>query len=137
MIYNVKPNAATGLDDKQLIPVTDGTYYTSEMDNKNHGDQFLNYQTGDFVLCFYDSDGVTPITPTFGTITPTMSPIDNIWMEPGVGDTVIDATEVIVEGDGSATFSIPVFVGGAKQGKIVLAGITGATYVKAEFRRFK
>ncbi len=137
MIYNVLPATDTGLDDKQLVPVADSTYFTESMVKKSHGDRFLEAQTGDFVICFYDADGVTPVTPTAGTVKPEMSPIDNVWMEPGVGTITIDAADIRVDSDGLSSYTIPVFVGGTKQGRVTLADIAGATYFKAEFRRFK
>lgn len=125
--FNVKHEA------DNLVPVADGTYYTQTTE---HIDSEISYQSGDFSLCFYAADGVTPVTPTGGTVKPEMSPIDNIWLEPGVGDVTIDASNVIVESDGVAAFSMPVFVGGAVRGRIHLSGITGATFVKAQFKRF-
>lgn len=136
MIYNVNPNAPTGQDDTKLIPIADGVHFTETM-IKRGSDQFLEFQTGDFALCFYDADGVTPITPTGGTVQVAMSPMEGIWMAPGVGDPIITASEVIVEAEGLATYVTPVFLGAAILGRITLAGITGATFVKAQFRRFR
>jgi len=131
MIFNVVSDTFN-----ELVPVTDGSYYTRAI-NETGYDGLLEYQTGDFALCFYGADGVTPGTPTAGTITPLMSPVENIWLAPGVGDTSISATTVTVESDGIATYNLPMFIGGAIQGRIDLSGITGATFVKAQFRRFR
>ena len=132
MIYNVIPATPTGEDDELLVPVTDGSSFTISMLERNK-----NLQTGDFALCFYDADGVTPITPTAGTVQVDMSPMENVWMAPGVGDATIDATAVIVDGDGLATYTTPVFLGAAYQGRVTLTGISGATFMKAQFRRFQ
>lgn len=132
MIYNVIPATSTGEDDKLLIPVADGESFTIKMNGRN-----AELQTGDFALCFYDADGETPITPTAGTVQVDMSPMENIWMAPGVGDATIDASSVVVNGEGLATYTTPVFLGAAYQGRVTLSGITGATFMKAQFRRFK
>lgn len=136
MIYHVLSNDENRKLGDYLVPVTDGSYFT-ESSNKKGDDIFMEHQTGDFALCFYASDGVTPVTPTGGTITPYMEHIKNVWQAPGVGDASIDATSVIAESDGIATYSVPVFLGGAIRGRMDLLGITGATYVKAQFRRFR
>ena len=136
MIYHVVSNDEDREVGDYLAPVTDGTYYTKKSD-KNGDDIFIEHKTGDFALCFYDADGETPVTPTAGTIAVYMSPFADTWLEPGVGDKVIDATTVKAATDGIATYNLPMFVGGAVQGRIDLSGITGATYVKAQFRRFR
>ena len=51
MIYNVNPSAPTGQDDTKLIPIADGAHFTETM-VKRGSDQFLEFQTGDFALCF-------------------------------------------------------------------------------------
>ena len=131
MIYNVLTNDE---EKSSLIPVTDGSYYTGSM---VRGDKYIDYNDGDFAIVFLGTDGVTPITPTAGTIVPAMATADNVYMLAGVGSTTINAAEVICEADGIATYTVPVFSGAAKVGKITLAGIVGASYAKAEFRRFK
>lgn len=124
--FIVRDNAGS-----DLVPIADGSYYTISTELKNDE---LQFQSGDFVLAFYDADGTTVVTPSGGIITPLMSPIAGQWMSPGVGDTVIAATDVIA---GIAVYTIPVFVGGAIQGRVDLLGIAGATYMRAEFRRFR
>ena len=110
------------------VPVTDGTYTTFDKPGSD-----ISYQTEDgvFVIAFYDaSDNV--VTPTAGTITPEMSPISGQWQSPSDGDTTINATEVEV---GLSSYTIPRFAGPAMQGRMTLAGITGASYCVAYFWR--
>jgi len=129
MIFNVLTNDTAK---SPLIPIANGVYYTRSM--VLH-DKSLEFNSGDFAIVFYAADGTTPVTPTGGTIVPVMSPIDGIWLGPGLGDSTIDATKVIASTDGTATYSTPTFSAGAKQGRITFAGILGATYAIAEFRR--
>lgn len=115
-------------DGDKSLPVTDGTYTTfdepgSEVD--------VRTESGVFIIAFYDANG-DPATPTGGTITPEMSPINGQWLAPGSGDASIDATTVIA---GSATYSIPTFEGPAREGRITLSGITGVSSARAFFWR--
>jgi hypothetical protein len=131
MIYFVQ---AENTDDFPLIPVADGSYYTGSM---VIADKFIEHDRGDFAIVFFDEDGVTPITPTGGTVTPLMAVTEHIYMQPGEGDLTIYAKECIVESDGIALYNVPTFAAGAKRGKVTFKGITGATFAQAEFRRYK
>lgn len=105
-----------------VLPVADGTYFTEA--NMPEG-----FENGQLVIAFYDaSDAI--VTPTAGTITPQMSPIKDQWHASSNTPT-IDATMA----GATAAYTIPVFPGIAKQGRIILAGITGATYCRAYFWR--
>ncbi len=103
-----------------ILPVDDGDYFTDRIS--------ADYGTGVCVLEFLDADGVTPVTPTGGTIVFLSSPIGNQYHEPSNGDGVIDATTVIA---GLATYVMPEFNGPAIRSKMTLDRITGATYVRA------
>lgn len=117
-IYDVKHNDSTEL------PILDGTYET--------GDISTDYETGTLTVAFYDSDG-NIVTPTGGTIGHAMEAMDQQWLGASSGDSPIDATLC----GATATYTIPVYNGPAKKGRVTFTGITGATiaYAKAQFWR--
>ena len=111
------------------IPITDATLTTFD---KPGSDIDISTESGVFVIAFYDAGG-DPVTPTGGTIIPEMSPIDGQWQRSGAGDAVINATDVIA---GPATYTLPVFPGPAREGRLTFSGITGAVSAVAYFWRF-
>jgi hypothetical protein len=103
--------------------VANGTYET-EVNS-------LEYSTGTFIIAFYDGSG-NPVTPTAGTVKPEMSPTNGQWHSPSAGDSTIDATKCIA---GVATYVIPTFTGPSIKGRVILAGVTGASTFEAFFWR--
>lgn len=103
----------------KLLPVTDGDSFTDEMDG--------GYSLGAIAVEFLDADGVTPATPTGGTITFLSSPIGEQWHEPSNGNGVINAVDV----SQSPNYTMPTFNGPVIKSKMTLDSITGATYVRA------
>lgn len=122
-IYHVKTSGSL-----TRLPVADGTLSTY----RQIGDDIdIGTETGVFIIAFYDSNG-DPATPTAGTITPEMSPLQGQWQRAGTGDAVIDATKVEA---GLSTYSMPTFAGPAIEGRLTFAGITGADSAVAYFWR--
>lgn len=101
-----------------ILPVGGGPYIVNEMEG--------DYPTGNVVVQFTDSDG-TPVTPTAGTVVFEGSPIAGQWHSAPVVMT-IDATTVIA---GVATYTLPTFDGPLIASRMTLAGIVGATHVRA------
>lgn len=123
MNYSVKVGVTS------LIPVADGVFETNKMTSESA-------LTGTFVIAFFDSDGVTPITPSAGTVKPEGVPIEGTLSEPGSGDVLINANDVKARSDGPITYEIPVFNGPMTKGVVTLSGVTGASFFKAEFNRW-
>ena len=110
------------------LPIADATLTTFD---GTGSDVDISTESGVFVVAFFDAGGVCA-TPTGGTITPEMSPIEGQWQGPSAGDTVIDATTVIA---GTSTYVIPSFAGPAREGRLTFAGITGVVSAVAYFWR--
>ena len=104
----------------QLIPVADGDYLTGMMEP--------DFTIGNCFLQFYDADGITPITPTGGTITFKAGGFEGQFLADS-GAIVVDATAVV--GTGDATYTPPTFDSIAITSKMTLSGITGASFVRA------
>ncbi len=101
-----------------LIPIADGDFFTDDVS--------IIFPNGACWIRFYDADGVTPITPTGGTIDFKGTGIEDQYQASADGQ--IDATTVTIT---DATyiptrFQLPVI-----KSKMTLAGITGASFVKA------
>ena len=122
-IYYVNDGAG-----QQKLPIANATLTT--FDNTG-SDIDISTESGVFIIAFFDAGGL-PVTPTAGTSTPEMSPIDGQWQGAGSGDAIIDATKVIA---GTSTYVIPVFPGPAREGRLTFAGITGADSAVAYFWR--
>jgi len=105
------------------LPVANNTLYTAEMD--------FGYQASVLVIAFYDAKG-DAVTPTSGTITAEVSPIEGQWQAPSSGDAVISAVNVVA---GLATYTLPTFLGPTMQARITLSGVTGAVTCKSYFWR--
>jgi len=110
------------------LPIADATLTTFDQPGS---DIDISTESGVFIIAFYDANG-DPATPTGGTIVPEMSPIEGQWQGSGGGDTTINATAVIA---GSATYTIPVFPGPARAGRLTFSGITGVASAVAYFWR--
>lgn len=106
-------------DQETLIPVSDGDYFTDRMS--------AGYGVGAIAVEFLDADGMTPVTPTGGTINFLSSPIGEQWHEPSNGNGVINALDV----SPVPNYTMPTFNGPVIKSKMTLNGITGATYVRA------
>ena len=111
------------------LPIGDGVLST--FDKPGSGVD-ISTESGVFVIAFQDANG-DPVTPTGGTITPEMSPIEGQWQKATTGDAIINAVDVIA---GSAVYTLPVFPGPAREGRLTFAGITGAVSAVAYFWRF-
>lgn len=112
-------------EDNELVPIADGSYYTGDMD--------AGYSDGQCFLQFFDADGVTPFTPTDGTIQFYSAALDGQYLADSASIT-IDAVDVA--GTGNATYTVPTFPALAIKSKMVLSGIVGPTYVKAIHVRY-
>lgn len=114
----------------ELIPVADDDFFTDDMDA-------VEYSRGECFLQFYDTDGVTPVTPATGTIVFRSAGIgvdgDEQYLRDG-SNTTIDATTVIA---GDATYSPPSFNSIVRKSKMTLASITGASFVRAFHVRYE
>lgn len=113
-----------------VIPVSNGDFFTDIMNPE--------FDDGEFYLEFYNSasnagNRTNAVTPTAGTITVSASPQGNVFLR-DVNEVTITASMVAVP-DG--TYTPPVIAGKAVQGKMTLAGITGASHMRAEFFRRK
>lgn len=113
---------------QRKIPVTDGVFTTFDQPGS---DIDISTESGVFVIAFFDADGL-PTTPTGGTITPEMSPINGQWQAPSAGDAVIDAVKVIA---GLSTYTMPAFSGPAREGRLTFSGIAGVASAVAYFWR--
>lgn len=104
----------------QLIPIADDSHETGLMS--------ADYAIGNCFLQFFDADGVTPITPAGGTINFRSAGFDGQYLADSGGITV-SAVEVV--GTGDALYTPPSFDSVVVRSKMTLAGISGATFVKA------
>lgn len=110
LVYDFKSGGSA------LIPIADGSHTTDTMS--------AEYGRGNCFLIFYDTDGVTPITPSGGTVTFKAAAIDGQWLDAGVGG-------AITASDVGTAYTPPSFDSMVVKSQMTLAGITGATYVRA------
>lgn len=111
-----------------IIPVADDTFYTDDMD-------MVEYPIGNCFIQFLDSDGVTPVTPTGGTITWSASPFHGSTQYLAApANSVTTATDVVA---GDAVYTPPAFDATVAKTKMVLSGITGASFVVAYHSRYE
>lgn len=113
-----------------VIPVANGEFFTDIMSPE--------FDDGEFYLEFYNSavtagNRTSAVTPTGGTITVAASPQGNVFLR-DTNEVTITASQVSVP-DG--LYTPPVITGQAVQGKMTLAGISGASHVRAAFFRRK
>lgn len=106
-------------DGNQLIEIADGDFFTDGIQS--------GYSLGAIAVEFLDADGVTPVTPTGGTVTFLSSPIGEQWHEPSNGNGVINAVDV----SPTPNYTMPTFNGPVIKSRMTLDSITGATYVRA------
>ncbi len=102
-----------------LIPVANGTFETPRMS--------ADFALGNCFLQFYDTDGVTPVTPTAGTATFEAGVYEGQWLEAS-NDSEIQATAVIA---GPATYTPPTFDSQVQYTRMTLDSVTGASFVRA------
>lgn len=110
----------------EVLPVTDGVYYTKASMGASTADNCQVY-----VEFFTDAAGTVLANPSAGTIKPEGSPMGQVWLAPSSGATINAAD---VKADGAYTPAI--FSGRMEQGRVTLAGITGAVTARITFWRF-
>ena len=110
----------------EVLPVTDGVYYTKTGMGASTADNCQVY-----VELFYDAAGTLLASPTAGTIRPEGSPMGQAWLAPSSGE-VINAADV----KSFSTYTPSVFFGRMEQGRVKLAGVTGAVTARITFWRF-
>lgn len=105
-------------DGETFLPVANGSF---DMDNMS-GD----YSTGSCFVAFYDAQRAL-VRPTGGTVSFLAGAIDGQYLTPPSNAT-IQATDVEV---GTASYTPPEFTSIVTHSRMTLAGITGATFVRA------
>ena len=107
-----------------LIPVSDGDFLTDSI--------ILTYEKGACWLRFYAADGVTPVTPTAGTINFSSATIEGQYQPSADGQ--IDATEVTIT---DAPYTPTRFYLPVNKSKMTLLGISAnCFFVRAFHLRF-
>lgn len=121
--YNVKTNAGSS-----ILPVTAGDYFTDMMSpSLSDGEVYVEFFNNSA-----DAGNLTnAVTPTAGTITVSASPMGNVFIRDAQEET-IQANQVSVPDGG---YTPPIISGTAVRGKVVFAGITGATHARVIFSR--
>lgn len=110
----------------EVLPVTDGIYYTTENMGNSSADNCQVY-----VEFFTDAEGTVLANPSAGTVNASGSPMGEAWLAPSSGAT-INAADVKL----SATYIPPVFTGRMQRGRIQFDGITGAVTARVTFWRY-
>ena len=113
----VKSNGA------RVLAAANNVYYTDALES----DDALDSSRSIFFIQFYDAN-MLPVTPTAGTITPEMSPIEGQWLKASNQDFIRAV-------DTGNNYTPSVFEGPAIDGRVTLSGIVGAVYAKAFFWR--
>ncbi len=108
-------------NDIDRLPITNGIYFTELMPE--------DFQQGAFYLQFFDTLGDV-VTPSAGTITVQISPIEGQWH-------LLDRHGTIAASSVGAisTYTVPVFCALARQGRVQFDGIAGADHCRAFFWR--
>ena len=117
---------ALALDGSEVLPVANGTYYTSAGMGASQG---VHCQV--YVEFFSDAAGTIPATPSAGTVSARGSPMGNVWLASSTGET-INAADAGPDGD----YTPFVFNGRMEQGRAVLNGIAGALTTRVTFWRY-
>lgn len=106
-----------------LLPVADATYYTIEMpasaDTRCH-----------VYIEFFAANGTTVVTPSGGTITCYGSPAGENYI------LIKNAVNAADCGAGNSTYTPPVLEGRVLRGKVVLSGVTGASFARITYVKF-
>ena len=110
----------------EVLPVTDGVYYTGAGMGASAADNCQVY-----IELFTDAAGTVLASPSAGTVSAQGSPMGQAWLAPSSGAT-INAADV----KAAATYTPPVFTGRMQQGRVTFAGITGAVTARVTFWRF-
>lgn len=103
-----------------LLPIADGQFVIEGMDSR--------LTIGNCFIQFLDSDGVTPITPSGGTVEFESGVFLGQYLDPPAEATI---NAITVVGTGTSSFTPPSFDSAVKHCRIVFSGITGATYARA------
>ncbi len=115
--FNFRTDNGTGTT---ILPISDTSFFTPELTTgATDAEVYFEF--------FSDAAGTTPVTPTAGTITVSGSPLGNNYLAAS-SNNVIQATQVEA---GDSSYTPPVLDGLTVRARIVLDGITGATYMKA------
>ncbi len=124
-VFPFKHTGTLTKGDATLIPVTDGDYFTDDMNG-------IEYEFGDCFLQFINvaADGTeTVVTPTAGTAQFRAGAFKGQFLETSTtASRTIQATEVEA---GNASYTPPSFNSRVVASKMTLTGITGATHVRA------
>lgn len=110
----------------EVLPTANGTFYTASVSTNTSP----NCQV--YIEFFSDASGLTPVTPTGGTVTLAASPMGNNYL-PASNGAVVQAIAVSTP---DSTYTPPVFNGRIAFGKATFAGITGAAYARVTFWRY-
>lgn len=103
-----------------ILPVTDTSYFTEDLT--------VGSTESEVYFEFYsDSAATTPVTPSAGTITVSASPLGNNYLAASSNSTV-QASSVETP---NSSYTPPTVDGLSVKARITLAGITGATHMKA------
>lgn len=103
-----------------ILPVTDTSYFTPELTT--------GATDAEVYLEFYsDADATTTVTPTAGTVTISGSPMGNNYLAAS-SNNIIQASQVE---SGDSSYTPAVLDGLTVRARITLAGITGATHMRA------
>lgn len=115
-------------DGSDIIPTTDGIYYTANMSSSyDNSRQF-------YIEFFSDALAQTPVSPTAGTFTALGTPMGNVWLSIANGQQ--NANTVTSGINSVATYIPPTLQGRIAKGAVKLEGITGASHAKAYFWSF-
>ena len=118
------------IDGGILIPVANGTFLTERMS--------MDYSLGSVFIQFFSGtvDNPTPVTPTAGQVTVESGVYAGQWLMPSQsGSHIIQATTILAASDGVATYEPPSFNSQVLFSRIILDGITGATFMVADHWR--
>ena len=110
----------------EVLPVADGVYYTKAGMGASTADNCQVY-----VEFFTDAAGTVLANPSAGTVTPSGTPMGDVWLAPSSGAT-INAADVDLLG----TYTPSVFLGRMERGRVQFAGITNALTARVTFWRF-
>jgi len=107
----------------RALPVNaDGTFETD----------VINYDEGslsEVYFEFYSDESLSnPVTPTGGTISVEASPLGNVYLSPAE-PTPVNAVDV--SSTSTATYTPPTIDGLVTKARVIVSGITGASYMRA------
>lgn len=118
-----------GATANNIVPTTNTTFYTPEL-TPLQSNQYDNWQF--YIEFFSDAEGTTPVAPSAGTISVAATPMGANYLTAS-NTQVIQATTC---GTPDSSYTPPAAEGQFTKGRIVLAGVTGAPYFRAQFRLY-